>query len=343
MDTSPNPREVRSAAAAATLRLLRNAVHPGGVRCPRCHCPRVHAWGRRSGRQRFRCTACRRTFSDFTGTALAYNKRLDRVAAYCQALMDGKTVRAAAATCGIHRTTSFRWRHRLLAELLAQAAPVVTGVVESTEVRFLHSEKGSRSLGRPAYRRGARGFAADRPRNWVLLARDRRGTTAARATGRQRPGISHLEALLEPPPFGVTELIAPAGPASPYAQFCRKHGIIVHTATRLPLRGGIGDTNGARATVRRLLSWMIRFRGVASRYLDNYLRWHAVVDESNRSPAELLLAPAHSDRHPAPQLPPSRPPPPPVRTASCGGPPSPRTERDGRGGGEGRGGVENVR
>jgi hypothetical protein len=38
----------------------------------------------------------------------------------------------------------------------------------------------------------------------------------------------------------------------------------------------------ARAYVERLGDWLIRFRGVASRYLPNYLVWHREVDRAWR-------------------------------------------------------------
>jgi transposase-like protein len=303
----------------AALRTIREACHADGDRCcPHCECRRVQGWGVRGGRRRYRCTACGRTFSEFTGTILAHNKRIDRVAAYCQALSRGLTVRAAAAECGIHRTTSFRWRHRLLAQLRTAAPPSPVGVAETTEIRFLHSQKGSRTLERAPYRRGGRGFAPDRRRHWVLLVRDRFGISLAQATGVRPPLPSQLDAMLAPPAAGLTEMIAAAGPFSPYALFCRKHGIVYRTATPWRPAPQAVDTSNARAAARRLLIWIARFRGVASRYLDNYLRWHALVDHANRSPTESVLAPACSRRRRPSSRPPAR-------------PPAARTERDGVG------------
>jgi transposase-like protein len=319
---SSGPSFGRRASAAnreAALRLLRDSRHSAGLHCPHCCCRRVHRWGIRAGRRRYRCTACRRTFSDFTGTPLAYNKCIDLIPAYCTALLEGQTIRAAAATCGIHSTTAFRWRHRLIGRLREDAPPTPTGVLEATEIRFLHSMKGSRSLDRPAHVRGARGFAADRPRNWVLLVRDRCGVTTAQATGGRPPLVSQLAQLLAPPASGITELVAAAGPASPYAVFCRRHAIVFHTAQQWRSGGSEFKIANAMASARRLLGWMKRFRGVASRYLDNYLRWHTLVDETNRNELERLIAPTRSRSLDG-------------RSPPGGGQPFARTERYGRGG-----------
>jgi transposase-like protein len=306
MDRRNLPRSAdRSAAAldgtdaANLMNVLHEARFAEGRPCPHCMSTRVQRWGVRGGRQRRRCTACNRTFSDFTGTRFAYHKRIHRLADYCHAMLRAESVRVAAASCGIHPTTSFRWRHLLLAELRDVAA-APRGLVEVREVRFLYSEKGSRHLDRPALRRGARGFEAQRQRYWALLVRDRCGTTHAMATGTRPPSLQQLAQLLTPPPSGVTELVAAAGRFSPYARYCRRNDIAFHSCRPqdpLPRPHRLRsqplpplptyDVRNAAAAAARLHAWMKRFRGVASRYLDNYLRWHALADERHRSAAEL--------------------------------------------------------
>src|SRR4051812_50121313 len=49
----------------------------------------------------------------------------------------------AAAHCGVHLTTSFRWRHRFL-RAPAAAREALAGVVEADETFFRRSCKGSR-------------------------------------------------------------------------------------------------------------------------------------------------------------------------------------------------------
>jgi hypothetical protein len=80
----------------------------------------IQRWGSFSGRQRYRCTSCLRTFSDLTGTHLARLRHLGAWTAFLQAHLERHSVRATAVRCGIHRDTAFRWRHRLLAAVKAQ-------------------------------------------------------------------------------------------------------------------------------------------------------------------------------------------------------------------------------
>jgi transposase-like protein len=85
--------------------------------CPRCGTPRAHRWGSFSGRQRWRCTRCRRTFSTFTGSLLEGVRRLDAWEEFAHHLSRDESVRAAACRVGVHKNTAHRWRMRLLSAL----------------------------------------------------------------------------------------------------------------------------------------------------------------------------------------------------------------------------------
>jgi hypothetical protein len=61
--------------------------------------------------------------------------------AYGEALAAGMTLVRAAAHCGVHMTTSFRWRHRFL-EAPEAAREALAGVVEADETFFAAPTKG---------------------------------------------------------------------------------------------------------------------------------------------------------------------------------------------------------
>src|SRR5919199_571658 len=103
-----------------------------------------------------------------------------------EALAAGMSLTKAAAHCGVHLTTSFRWRHRFL-RAPAATREALGGVVEADETFFRRSHKGSRRWrrgdappGRGPHRRGERasqrGLSAEQVP--ALIARDRAGHTA---------------------------------------------------------------------------------------------------------------------------------------------------------------------
>src|SRR5690606_40116679 len=104
--------------------------------------------------QRYRCKTCRRTFSDLTGTPLAYSKLAGLWGEYARCMVEGLSVRKAARRLGINKDTAFRWRHRILAVLENATAPAPRGIVELHETRFPYSEKGRRIPRRMPRHRG---------------------------------------------------------------------------------------------------------------------------------------------------------------------------------------------
>src|SRR3954447_493516 len=95
------------------VRLLERAF-AAAPRCPHCGAERLQRWGHASGLRRYRCQACRKTFNALTGTSLARLRKKACWLRYGEALAAGVSLAEAAAHCGVHLTTSFRWRHRFL-------------------------------------------------------------------------------------------------------------------------------------------------------------------------------------------------------------------------------------
>jgi transposase-like protein len=280
---------------ASVTTVLRDGRFRNGVRCPRCGAARTHRWGTFQDRQRYRCAGCRRTFSDLTGTPAAYTKRLALWPALGALLADGVSVRRTAAILRVHPCTAFRWRHAILRALRECDGEVLTGWIEFTSLRFMFSEKGSRDLRRPARRRGWRPGPGGEARTvHVMVACDRAGHRVAAASG---PSLHppHRGALEQFPTDRIgprPTLVAEQGRYGPIGRLARSRGGMFHDA-----RWGGGrrprtlvHVGTAHANAARLRCWLMRFRGVATRYLQNYLQWHGMVDRSWRhGPARAAL------------------------------------------------------
>jgi transposase-like protein len=140
---------------AACLALIERFGQPCHC-CPYCAACRIYRHGMSSGLQRYRCLACNRTFNALTNTPLAFLRLRGKWLPYLQCVLDSLPVRAAAEKAGIHRNTSFRWRHRFLAQARHDRPPLLHGIVEADETYLLESQKGSRHLTRPARHRGGK-------------------------------------------------------------------------------------------------------------------------------------------------------------------------------------------
>ena len=263
--------------------------------CPRCAGTALHRHGHANDLQRFRCTACGRTFNSLTGTPLARLRHKAKWLDFCDTMLDpGATVRKAAERTGVHRNTSFRWRHRMLTLTKRDRQVPLRGIVEADEMYVLESQKGARKLIRPARRRGGvagkRGISGEQV--CVLVARDRTGRTHDAVTGKGPVSTAQLKRHLAP----VLErdvLLVTDGHAA-YRAFARASGI-THAAVKLRqgerVRGAVHVQN-VNSYHSRLRGWLHHFRGVATRYLDNYCGWRWAIDRQRLANPEAFLCSA---------------------------------------------------
>ncbi len=265
--------------------------------CPHCSHRRIHRWGRFSGRQRYRCLECRRTFSTYTGTALYYVKRTDAWPRFLNALQASLSVRDAAGTAGIHRDTAFRFRHRFLAALERGERVILRDEAAVGTTWFRYSRKGAKSAGtaartaagtaartaartatgiarRPVEGEAAARVAAER-QVWVILARDTHGFAVSVVLGSRQPYAEGLASGLRARIAPSTRLHSHRGPYGSEAACARRLGLPFK-----PYSPGRSQEHPEpiRAEAVRIKRWMRRFRGVATRYLSHYLTWFRAMD-----------------------------------------------------------------
>jgi transposase-like protein len=182
--------------------------------------------------QRYRCCACGKTFSALTGTPLARLRHRGKWLDYLDGMLDGQSVRRTADRLGVHRNTSFRWRHRFLHLAKEDRPAALAGIAEADELFLLESQKGSRTLDRPPRKRA--GVASRRGINsehvCVLVARDRTGATFDFITGRGAVTTAQLHRYLLPVLDKDVLLVTDSHPA--YKAFARA-AAISHEAVNL--------------------------------------------------------------------------------------------------------------
>lgn len=262
--------------------------------CPHCQGDQLSRWGQASGLQRYRCKGCHATFNALTGTALARLRLKDKWLAYSQQLAASASIRASAKACGINPKTTFLWRHRLLKQPEQMQAEQLNGIADADETVFLNSYKGQKhDMPRTARHRGSkaskRGMSAEQIP--VLLCRDRSGATADFVLGKD--DAAHIVTALKPIISNDTLLCTDSGTAICAAA---KQLHIAHRAVNLSagvrVLAGVYHVQNVNAYGSRLKTWMIRFHGVATKYLTRYLGWRRLFEQfgQNMTPANLIRA-----------------------------------------------------
>ncbi len=254
-------------------------------RCPHCQTSGAENRGMSHGLRRYRCKACGKSFNVLTGTTLSRLRHKEQWLAFGQSLAEGETVDQAAARCGVAHSTAFRWRHRFL----GAAIPVsnkLSGIVEADETFVLSSCKGSQD-----WKRAAKGLpVTDRPDRKarkrggkaskrglshelvpVLVAADRSGSTISAVLPAANGDA--IKAVLDPVLSQDALLVTDGGKALAACATRMKvtHEVLNQSAGE-HVRGDL-HIQTVNSRHERLKGFLRSHRGVATKYLDNYLHW----------------------------------------------------------------------
>jgi hypothetical protein len=171
---------------------------------------------------------------------------------------------------------------------------MLSAIVEADETYRLESQKGSRTLTRRPRKRGgvARRRGINKEHDCLLVARDRTGQTLDFHTGRGQVTVAQLHTCLKPvlPP----DVLLISDSAVAYRHFAAQAGITheaVNVQAGIRARGAIHIQN-VNSWHSRFKSWLVRFRGVASRYLINYSGWQRILDARRLTTSAHLLCAA---------------------------------------------------
>jgi transposase-like protein len=260
-------------------------------RCPHCATDGAVIRGRSNGLKRYFCRGCDRTFNALTGTPLARLRHKGCWTAFAASLSQGETVVASAERCGVAGSTAFRWRHRFLRAVSAGVVEL-RGIVEADETFVLASRKGARKLGRKPRRRGGkaskRGLSDEQVP--VLVAADRSGATVTAVL----PSVcaAAIEVVLRPV-VGKDALLVTDGCTS-YPPCAAALGVSHEVLNQTAGQRVRGDLHIQTVNSRheRLKTFLRRYRGIATRYLDSYLRWFHLAGLHRNPTARAVLAAA---------------------------------------------------
>ena len=253
--------------------------------CPYCKTEDPIRWGRSHGLSRFRCRNCKRTFNALTSTPLAHLRHKEQWPTFAKTMIEGKSVRASAQACGVHYTTTFRWRHRFLRLPEEKQAQVLQGIAEADETFLLRSQKGERGLQRQPRKRGGKAVKPGRSREQVcvLVARDRAGATLNRVLAEFSKDT--LVNMLQPV-LAEDTLLCSDGHAV-YKAFAADAGVVhkvVNLSAGIRVVEKVFHIQNVNAYHSRVKTWLRRFNGVATKYLPNYLGWYRWLDKNANGP-----------------------------------------------------------
>jgi hypothetical protein len=249
-----------------------------------------------NGRQRFKCRGCQRTYNILTGTPMARARKPEKWGKYLRGMTEHVSVRALRGSgIGVSHVTVWRWRHRFLQAAANDNAARLSGVIEADTMFFPRSFKGSRRPGnersagvqaaRSRTERGSRSRAR-REKVPVLTAIDSNDNLFEQILA----SLSEIDLVLHSRIAAGSVLWSPGNAAyvSAAARAGAEHRaaavpgaspqvatIVGPAAQRPPERSSLARVKGHHRRLNYLVNE--RCRGVATKYLRNYLGWNRAM------------------------------------------------------------------
>ena len=260
----------------------------GGRVCPICGGTHVQRNGRRkNGSQKFVCRDCRKTFSIrkntiFNGT----HKSMAVWNEYMACMAEGLSLDKSAERCGISHGTSFVWRHKILDAISeGEKGMSLGGIVEADETFVAESYKGNAALfasgaaTRVPRKRGGGNHSRGLSDELVCVpcAMDREGNAISKVAKLGKCSSEALEQTLGGHVSPDATLCSDG--ESSYRNFSKGNGnkLVQIKGGRKAVKGifHIQHINAYHSKLKRFLDL---FKGVSSKYLNNYLTWNNVVE-----------------------------------------------------------------
>lgn len=238
--------------------------------CPRCGVDNnIIKFGKFKGVQRYRCKDCKKTFSDVTNTPFYRSKKpIAYWLVYSKFMFNGMTIRQCSKMLKINIATAFFWRHKILDSIVfLEEKEVLSGDIHIRDVYFPEShkgQKGKRMVKRPnplAGRFGLKDYIG------VLCLMDSNNKIVADPISKNAFSLYGVRDWLNE----RIEVDHKANFISSVIKFDNK--LAINIFKNKIRKGSFEETSEGRKLGKKLKIWIGRFKGVATKYLNNYLVW----------------------------------------------------------------------
>jgi len=255
--------------------------------CPHCTSKKYHKHGIDKGSQRYYCTSCKRTFTEYTGTWLAGIHKKGLVTGYLKLMEQELSLDKIKVSLGINKKTAFDWRHKILSGLENTDIGSFKGITESDDTFFLQSSKGSKLHERKPRKRGGpanqRGISNEQVAVIVTADRNTELDLSVARLGR----IKKIDIEKAIGQRISQETILCSDSHASYRGFAIDNDL-EHHAIRSDLKQYVKQkmyhVQHVNAIDSRLKSWIeYQFGGVSTKYLQKYLNWFQTKERLKKS------------------------------------------------------------
>ena len=118
-----------------------NARKLNKIICPHCKSEEIVKYGIYKGDQRYKCKDCGKTFTTYTGTLLNWSHYKDKWSDFIETMGKDMSLREADKAIGVHYSTLFYWRHKIMSILNQGSEEKLNGIIEMTKLDLPYLNK----------------------------------------------------------------------------------------------------------------------------------------------------------------------------------------------------------
>ncbi len=247
--------------------------------CPHCGSNKICKNGFTGKAQQFRCNNCHKNYSIRTNTIFFHTRKSIQLwQEYIELFSQGLSLRKIVEKMDgkIKLQTAFFWRHKIL-KVLTQKDDnnKLGGIVEADETFFEESQKGSRKMTRKPRKRGYSSYVGDKKTKiCVLTAIDRNKSSFTKPVGfggLEKDDVILLQRHLEKDSILITD---------GNRTYRNLHDVKLKSLKFGKPQSKLYHLNTINSFHSHLKKFMIRFNGVATKYLDYYVEYFKNIKDN---------------------------------------------------------------
>ena len=245
-------------------------------KCIHCDSNRIKKHGKSNGRQRFYCNQCGKSFVCTRDTAFFYQHKPEHWQVYLELMLKRESIRVCAAKIGISSVTAFNWRHRYMQATEHTFEDRLEGIIEADATYFRESQKGTKTLNRPARKRGSKASTRGlNNKDWVavLTAMDRNHHEYDHVL--QQVNGAEINKCLGGKIIDESILCSDDRPV--YNKICQEHRLHHVVLKNDQIHNELFHIQNINNYHSHLKQWMLQMHGVASKNLPKYLGWFRML------------------------------------------------------------------
>lgn len=247
--------------------------------CPYCNSNKIKKNGKALGKYpQFKCNNCGKNYSTKTNTIFqGTHKSIIVWQEYIELFSQGKSLSYIAKELNMNIKTAFYWRHKILKVLTKKDDnDKLGGIIEADETFFEESQKGSRNVkGRDARKRGYTSYSyTKKTKICVLTAIDRNKASFTKPVG--FGGLEKDDVILLQRHLVKDSVLITDGNRT----YRNLHDIKLKSLKFGKPENKVYHLNNINNFHSLLKKFMVRFNGVATKYLDYYVEYFKNIKDN---------------------------------------------------------------